>query len=284
MKPEYLAFTFQMGQHNHDIWLALLGEWPFEAFHEEGDFITGYIQHHDITQDMLRFISDKEGLNYDGFELTEVQDRNWNEVWESSFNPVAVDDYCYIHASFHRDVPASYKHIVKISPKMAFGTGHHATTFMMLQAMSKIVFKDKKVFDFGCGTGILSVVAALEGAARVTGVDIQTEAIENSEEHAMMNGVKEKCQFYLGGIERVEGEMFDIILANINRNVIKENLSSLKNILNPSGDLILSGMISDDMNSIREALAEEGFTIVDSSEKDQWIRISARLNSHSSDQ
>jgi len=273
MNPEYLALTFEMGNHNSEIWLALLSEWPFESFHEADNVITGYIQLHDISEAMVRFISKHEGVSFDEYELTKVPDKNWNEVWESSFNPVAVDDFCYIKAEFHPSDKKVYKHVVKISPRMAFGTGHHATTFMMIQAMAELDFNGKKVFDFGCGTGILSVVAALEGASKVTGVDIQPEAIENSDEHAAMNGVSEQCHFYLGGIEKANNEMYDIILANINRNVIKENLSELVRLLHRNGHMLISGIMFDDVEIIKEALENEKVKVIDSREKDQWVQL-----------
>lgn len=275
MNPEYFSLTFVMGDHDNEIWLALLGEWPFESFHEDGNVITGYILEHDITEPMVRFISEHQGLSFEDYELAKVPDKNWNEVWESSFNPVAIDDFCYIRAEFHGNIENSFKHVVTISPKMAFGTGHHATTYMMIQAMSELDFKDKNVFDFGCGTGILSVVAALEGAARIVGVDIQPEAIENSDEHASMNDVSEQCHFHLGGIEMANAEKYDIILANINRNVIIENLTELVSLLHPNGYLLISGIMFDDVDIISESLVDEKMTLLKSREKDQWVQLSA---------
>ncbi len=274
MNPEYLSLKFVMGDHDGDIWLALLSEWPFESFHEEENQITGYILQHDITEPMVRFISEHEGVSFEDYELTKVPDKNWNEVWESSFNPVAIDDFCYIRAEFHGPIENSFKHVVTISPKMAFGTGHHATTFMMIQAMSELDFKGKNVFDFGCGTGILSVVAALEGAENVIGVDIQPEAIENSDEHASMNNVTTQCHFYLGGIEKANTEKYDIILANINRNVILGNLKELVSLLHPNGSMLISGIMFDDVDIISGTLESENMTIVKSRERDQWVQLS----------
>lgn len=275
MNPEYLALKFEMGNHNSEIWLALLSEWPFESFHEEDQLITGYILLHDITEPMVRFISKHEGVSFDEYDLTKVPDKNWNEVWESSFNPVAVDDFCYIRAEFHHASEKNFKHVVTISPKMAFGTGHHATTYMMIQAMAQLDFKGKKVFDFGCGTGILSVVAALEGASKVIGVDIQPEAIENSDEHALMNGVGDQCLFYLGGIDKANAEKYDIILANINRNVIIEYLSELVSLLQPNGCILISGIMFDDVDLITKALQNEKYKIIESRERDQWVQLTA---------
>lgn len=293
MEPEYYALRFDMGSNDNEIWMAMLSEWPFESFHEEDEVITGYIQLHDIKEEMMHFITEREGLFFDDFEMTKVPDKNWNEVWESSFNPVAVDDYCYIMAMFHKppdkldkpDKPYKpYKHIVVISPKMAFGTGHHATTYMMLQAMSKINFEGKRVLDYGCGTGILSVVAAMEGAAEVFGVDIQPEAIENSYEHATLNHVASVCRFEEGDLSKVGDSPFDIILANINTRIIIASFEKLKSLLKPGGVMLLSGIMSDHLDELSRGigLPKASGTALTSSgnlevrEKDDWLQITLK--------
>ncbi len=273
MSLEYYALTFEMGKHDHEIWLALLGEWPFESFHDEENQIIGYIQDHDITGSMMESIGNHQGYLYLDYTLTKVPDKNWNAVWESSFNPVEVDDYCYIRAEFHPAIEKPFEHILTISPKMAFGTGHHATTFMMIKAMSKINFKGQRVFDFGCGTGILAVLAAKEGAKKVIGVDIQTEAIENSYEHAGMNNVTGLCEFYLGGLEEAGKEPYEVILANINRNVIIDSLPELVKLLKPNGSLLISGIMFDDEKIIEQELNRLNIQVLYSNQKDQWIQL-----------
>lgn len=275
MNLEYLSLTFKMGTHDHEVWQALLSEWPFESFHDETDHIIGYVQDHDITEDMMEFITSHMGQHFDDYELAKVPDENWNLVWESSFNPVAVDDYCYIRADFHDQQEKEFKHIITLSPKMAFGTGHHATTFMMLQAISEIDLKDKTVLDFGCGTGILGIVAAKEGASKIVGVDIQPEAIENSNEHADKNGVSSLCEFHIGELDKTGEEKFDVILANINRNIIVENLGLLYERLNIKGHLLLSGIMFDDAEMMEEELKKYKMEITSSDEKDQWLQITA---------
>lgn len=273
MNPEYFAIHFEMGDFDKDVWMAMLSEWPFESFQEEEKSIIGYIQRHDILEDMMHFIEEHKGRHFVEFQLEQVPDKNWNEVWESSFNPVAVDDYCYIRAEFHKPIEKLFKHVVTISPKMAFGTGHHATTYMMLQAMEKLDFVNKRVLDFGCGTGILAVVAAMEGAAVVVGVDIQPEAVENSFEHAILNGVEPQCHFELGGLEKAGTEPYDIILANINRNVILSHLHGLKSLLHPGGHILFSGIMFDDVGKVKTAVVNLGFQVTEHHEKDQWAQI-----------
>jgi ribosomal protein L11 methyltransferase len=276
MNPEYLSFTFDMKGFEAEIWLALLSEWPFESFHEENGKVTGYIQQHDLLEKLIHFIEEHKGVHFLDYQLSRVEDKNWNEVWESSFNPVAIDHFCYVHAEFHSVPDEKFRHHVLISPKMAFGTGHHATTFMMIRAMKHLSLKGKTVLDYGCGTGILSVVAAMEGATSVIGVDIQEEAIENSREHAKMNGVEDVCRFYLGGLEKASGVDYDIILANINRNVILENLNTLSALLDPQGTLLISGIMNDDLPVIEAALSKLDLETIQVNEKDQWLQLAVR--------
>jgi ribosomal protein L11 methyltransferase len=271
--PEYFSMTFDMDSFNNEIWIAMLGEWPFESFHEDGQTIVAYILKHDITQDLLEHVNESEGIRFRHYEMAPVPHQNWNAVWESSFNPVAVDDYCYIRAGFHAGVKEGFKHEVIIAPKMAFGTGHHATTFMMLQAMSKLDFKGKRVFDFGCGTGILSVVAAMEGAEKVVGVDIQPESKENSYEHAMLNHVEPLCEFHEGGIEMADGEKYDIILANINVTIIAKYFEKLKEMLQPGGYLLLSGIMIYDRAYMEQHISFPPLEVIGKNEKNDWMQI-----------
>lgn len=274
--PEYFSMTFDTRGYDNEIWMAMLGEWPFESFHEEGNKITAYILKHDITQDLLEAINASKEKWFNDYEMEVVPDQNWNAVWESSFNPVAVDDYCYIRAGFHAGSKEGFRHEVIIAPRMAFGTGHHATTYMMLQAMSKLDFKGKRVFDFGCGTGILSVVAAMEGASKVVGVDIQPESKENSIEHAFLNHVSEVCAFYEGGIEMAEDGKYDVILANINVTVIAKYFEQLKSLLEPNGYLLLSGIMTYDKAYMEQHLNFPPLVMIELHERNDWLQVTLK--------
>ena len=274
--PEYFALTFDAEGHNNEILLAKLSEWPFESFHEDGNKIIGYILKHDITQDLLEGIDGYKGEWFRDYQMEVVPDENWNSVWESSFNPVAVDNFCYIRAGFHTGPKEGYKHEVVIAPKMAFGTGHHATTFMMLQAMSKLDFKGKRVLDFGCGTGILAVIAAQEGARKVIGVDTQPEAIENSFEHAEMNDVGPLCEFHLGGLEVADPGPYDIILANINVTVIAAFFEQLKTMLQPGGYILLSGIMTYDKGYLEQHVSFPPLHVVEHNERQEWVQITLK--------
>lgn len=269
MKPEYIAVHFTFDDQDPEIWMALLSEWPFESFHQEESLITGYIQDHDITSDLMQFIEKNKDKYYQDFNLEKVEDRNWNTVWESSFNPVIVDDKFYIRADFHAHVE-NFKHVITIAPKMAFGTGHHATTFMMLQTLADIDLRNKTVLDFGCGTGILSVAAALEGATKITGIDIQTEAVENSIEHAKMNHVSDVCHFLLGDLDVLTENKYDVIFANISRQVIIDNILILDQLLPDRGELLISGIMFDDVEVISLSLSKTNLRVINKKSKDQW--------------
>lgn len=276
MNPEYFALTFDAAGFDVEICMAMLGQWPFESFHEDGHTITGYILKHDITRELTENIDEMKGIYFRDYEMAQVPHQNWNAVWESSFNPVSVDSYCYIRAAFHPGQVEGFRHEVLIAPKMAFGTGHHATTFMMLRAMASIDFQGKQVLDFGCGTGILSVVAAMEGAAHVLGVDTQPEAKENSYEHAMLNHVEEVCQFEEGSLEWADGKIFDVILANINVSVIAAHFEQLKSMLKPGGYILLSGIMTYDRKYMEEHIRFEPLEKVAEQEKNEWIQLTLR--------
>lgn len=276
MNPEYFSLTFSTEGYDNEVLMALLGEYPFESFHEDGNTVLAYVLKHDITKDLLEAVENAEGKWFETFTMDLVQNKNWNAVWESSFNPVSINTYCYIRAKFHTAPKGAYKHEIIIAPKMAFGTGHHATTFMMIEAMSKIDFEEKSVFDFGCGTGILSVLAAKEGASTVVGVDIQAESIENSNEHAESNKVSNQCVFHKGGLELVRNEKFDIILANINDSVIQKHFDDLKQMLQPGGTILLSGIMIYDIEELESNISISPLKIVERKERNEWVQITIR--------
>jgi ribosomal protein L11 methyltransferase len=276
LNPEYFSITFDTEGFDNEIWMAMMSEWPFESFHEDGHTIIAYILKHDITQELLEGVNEAKGIRFKDFHMDPVPDQNWNAVWESSFNPVAVDDYCYIRAGFHAENKKGFKHEVIIAPRMAFGTGHHATTYMMLQAMSKLDFKGKRVLDFGSGTGILAVVAAMEGALKVIGVDIQPEAKDNSIEHAALNHVGHICEFHTGGLELADAGKYDIILANINVTIIQQHFEKLKEILLPGGDILLSGIMIYDKAYMEQHISFPPLHVVEMNERNEWLQVTLK--------
>ena len=203
------------------------------------------------------------------FHISTIKEQNWNEVWESNFQPVVVKNFCAIRAEFHQPI-AGVEHEIIITPKMSFGTGHHATTYMMIEQMKDIDFTEKSVLDFGTGTGILSILAEKLGASKITAIDVDEWSIKNTEENAMRNG----CQkISVSLTSQLPVDDFDIILANINRNVILNYLSGLKKILNPNGQILFSGLLMADENDLVEFCVNEKLLLVQRNERNNWISL-----------
>ena len=208
-----------------------------------------------------------EGYN---FQINTLQQQNWNAVWESNFQPVIVDDFCAVRAHFHEPIPG-VQHEILITPKMSFGTGHHATTYMMMQQMRDIDFAGKKVFDFGTGTGVLAILAEKLGASSVYAIDNDEWSIENAAE----NITKNHCQ-------RIDVQLssnipsdrtFEIILANINRNVILQYFPYLKNAVKEKGLILFSGLLETDKETIVETAQNHGLQLIKHCERNKWISL-----------
>ncbi|MCB0819252.1 MAG: 50S ribosomal protein L11 methyltransferase, partial [Bacteroidetes bacterium] len=203
-----------------DILIAEMSEIGFDSFVDSENGFLGYAPEENYSEPQLLKLLQKNGYS-EKPDIKRIEPQNWNAVWESQFDPILVNKEICIRAPFHDAMP-EYKYELVIEPKMSFGTGHHATTRLMCQALSKINPKGKKVCDMGCGTGILGILAMKMGAFSAFGVDIETWAVENSIENAQKNQVQMKV--LEGGKEHLENKRFDIILANINRNVLLDQL------------------------------------------------------------
>jgi ribosomal protein L11 methyltransferase len=200
----------------------------------------------------------------------EEPEKNWNEVWESQYEPVNIDAWVHIRAPFHPLPAANFEHVLEIMPKMSFGTGHHGTTAGILRSMAAHDFKGKRVLDMGSGTGVLGILAAKMGATQVCGIDIEAWAVENAQENAARNGVS--MEVLLGGKELIAGP-FDVILANINRNIIVDQLPHYAQALVPGGLLFCSGFYEHDIDIIRQNAALNGFEFVQQNIENQWANI-----------
>jgi len=204
-----------------------------------------------------------------------VPDKNWNEVWESNFEPVVVGDICCVKADFH-DIDPRVKHSITINPKMAFGTGHHETTYMMIEEMAKLDFNGKSVFDFGCGTGILAILAEMMGAQSIYGVDYDQRSVDNSIENKNVNEMS-KCHFELDDSVEIPANKYDIILANINRKVLLNHAEVLSLVIEPEGDLLLSGILQEDQSMVLDRYKANGFTVGEVHHKGEWICVKLSL-------
>lgn len=261
-----------------EILVAELAEFGFESFVEEEETLLAYIPEKDFDEKKIQSLQFEEAeFNY---TFKAIEDENWNATWESSFEPVKVDDQCIVRASFH-EVNKNYEFDIIISPKMSFGTGHHQTTYLMIQAMLELNLKGKSVLDMGSGTGVLAILAEKQGADSVLAVDIEDWAYENAKENIAINNctctIVEK-----GDVSNVKGKHFDVILANINKNVLKQDLSAYKNSLNPSGKLLLSGFFTHDNEELIELAKALGLIFVKENRKEEWslLAFSATSNGH----
>jgi ribosomal protein L11 methyltransferase len=209
------------------------------------------------------------------YQTSEMEDKNWNEVWESNFAPIEVGNFCYIKANFHPTPAKKYTHLLEITPKMSFGTGHHATTRQVMEAMQNIDFINKAVFDFGTGTGILAILAEKMGATKIIASDNDSWSIENSLENVSNNHCKHIVVTGDDVTLIAHPQTFDIILANINRHILLEYIQILSRSLKPDGQLILSGILREDINIIEKELNKWNLKVIRNTNLNNWVCLLA---------
>lgn len=254
-----------------EILIAELAESAFESFEETLDDMNAYVKadldDEEFVKETLKNLSEAD-ITYLRYE---IEPQNWNAIWESNFKPILVDDQCYIRAEFHEPKPG-IKYDIVIQPKMSFGTGHHQTTKMMIEYELETDFNGKSVLDMGCGTSILGILAMKRGAAKVEGIDIDDWAVENSIENAKRNGVE--IDVKLGDVALLKDKKFDIILANINKNILMTDVSEYEKSLNfAGGELILSGLMEFDFEDIKIRCEETGLKFESSKQINEWIAM-----------
>jgi ribosomal protein L11 methyltransferase len=203
------------------------------------------------------------------FQMETLMERNWNEVWEQNFNPIKIEDFCGIRAEFHQPIMA-VEHELLITPKMSFGTGHHATTYMMIEQMRNMDFNNRSVLDFGTGTGVLAILAEKCGATKILAIDNDEWSIANAKENIKKNN----CEAIIVELSsKLPDKKFDIILANINKNVLVENMSQLKECLCENGCLLMSGLLTTDEEDIIKASRSVELQLKNKTVKDNWISL-----------
>ena len=231
-----------------DVISAQLGEIGFETFAVEEEKLLAYIPTTNLDEAAVKQVINEFPLEVVlAYTIKDIEDKNWNEEWEKNyFSPIIIEDQCVIKSSFHKDVPPC-KYEIIINPKMAFGTGHHQTTRLMMQEILKLDFTNKTVLDMGCGTGILAILASMKGAKDLTAIDIDEWAYENIKENLETNNIN-NTEIQIGDASLLGAKMYDIVIANINRNVLLEDIQKYSSILQNGGTLLLSGFYIEDVN------------------------------------
>lgn len=261
-----------------DVLSAVIGEIGFESFVYDDNGMTAYIQQKLFDENRLeQAISNFPIENVQiGYAVKEAEDKNWNKVWEENFfTPIVVGDRCVIHSTFHKDVPEAQYDII-INPQMAFGTGHHETTSLILEELLDAELEGKSVLDMGCGTSILAILASMRGAGKLLAVDIDNWCVENSKDNFRLNNIN--------NIEVVEGDAsilsdkgpFDVVIANINRNILTADMHSYVERMNPGAIIYMSGFYIDDIPVIRKEAEKNGLFFVHHNEKNRWADVMFR--------
>ncbi len=282
---DYTAINFNITPFSEeiaDILIATMSSIGYEGFQYTDTGFTAYITCEQFEEESIQKLEILQSLAADyqiDWNFSVLQDRDWNLEWEKNFTPIVVDNRILIRAGFHPTIPGIDYDII-IEPKMSFGTGHHPTTTLMLETLLDFSgqMKGKRVLDMGCGTGILSILAAKLGASTVTGIDVDEWSYRNARENIENNRLQ-NIQIKIGNAGLLEKEKeFDFILANINRNILLTDMPFYERCLKDGGILIMSGFYTQDLPSIRQKAAELGMTYGDQKMKQNWVAVSFTKN------
>ena len=273
MSNIYLGFHFSVEpkELGSEILVAELGELPFESFIDSETGIVAYIQKQFWTENILDDLHILSSPEFQvSYTIEEIDQVNWNEEWEKNFEAIEVDGICHVRAPFHPKTAAKYD--IVIEPKMSFGTGHHETTHMMIQHLLEIDVAGKKTLDMGCGTAILAILAEMKGAQPIDAIDIDNWCYLNSIENATRNNCNQ-ITVYEGDADLLIGKKYDLIIANINRNILLNDMQTYVDCLNKEGILLLSGFYNEDIPFIDASCTEKGLTYVKKFERNNWVSL-----------
>lgn len=273
---DYIQVNFKLTpneEYVQDVLSAELGTVGFESFVPSETGLTAFCPVSLFKEDALEALLKEFPVEAEiTFEQETVVGQNWNEEWEKNyFEPIVIGNDCVIRSSFHKDVPVC-KYDIVIDPRMSFGTGHHETTSLMIAAMLPMDLAGKSLLDMGCGTAVLAILAAMKGAGPVLGIDIDEWAYENSLDNIRLNGY-ESIEIKEGGAELLEGLKFDIVFANINRNILLNDMHAYVSCLSSGGELYMSGFYREDIPYIEAKANELGMTLVSFEEKNNWVAV-----------
>jgi len=269
----YISYTFKVSPKEPatEILIAELGEVGFESFVENEDGVEAFIQQTEWNEHILE---DIYVLNSNEFQISYekkvIEQTNWNIEWEKNFNPIQVDGLVSIRAPFHEN--PNLKYDIVIEPKMSFGTGHHETTHMMVQHLLELDVTGKKVLDMGCGTGILAIFAEMKGAQPIDAIDIDNWCYQNSLENVERNNCKH-IAVYEGDASLLKNKKYDVIIANINRNILLNDMSVYTNCMNEKGVILLSGFYKEDIPIIDAEVSKYGLKLENQIERNNWVAL-----------
>ena len=273
MSNIYIGYHFTISplELGSEILIAELGEKAFESFIETETGISAYVQKDLWSETILEDIQILDNPEFKiNYTFEEIEQVNWNEEWEKNFEAIEVDGKCHVRAPFHEKTNAEYD--IVIEPKMSFGTGHHETTHMMIQHILETDFTNKKTLDMGCGTAILAILAEMKGAQPIDAIDIDNWCYLNSIENAERNNCNH-ISVYEGDASLLVDKKYDIIIANINRNILLNDMQHYVNCLNENGILFLSGFYTEDIPVISESCIAKGLTYEKQFEKNNWVAL-----------
>lgn len=270
MQPQYLVVPITCKEEEIDLLVYYLTELGFEAFEEKENTLEAYVLIPEYKEAALKALLSEHFPTSELLEVKTLENKNWNEEWEKNFDPITVNKQLRVRAIFHEPDPEVEMELV-IQPKMSFGTGHHATTRLMMEEILGLSLAGLSVVDAGCGTGILAILTEKRGAKEVLAYDIEDWAFENSLENTNLNSCN-RIKVLQGtiGTLTIADQSADVLLANINRNILLEEMGSYARVLKPQGTLLLSGFYDEDIPLLTEEANRFGITVLASKKKDKW--------------
>jgi len=273
MKKVYTEYNFTVKPKNPatEILIAELAEAGFENFKETENGVLAYISSEKDAENILNNVYIMDSIVFDiSYEKQEILPQNWNAKWEESFQPIEINNQCRIRASFHPKKEVEFDII--INPKMAFGTGHHSTTHLMIDLLLEENLTDKTLLDMGCGTGVLAILADLKKAKKIEAIDIDHWSYQNTIENIKLNNC-ENISVFEGDVNLIKNKTYEVILANINRNILLRDIPAYEKSLAKNGVLFLSGFYKEDIPMIKEKAATVGLEYVTEKTKNNWVAL-----------
>lgn len=267
-----LKATISPIEIGRDILIAQLAEVGFDSFVETDEGIEAYIKAIDFNEEKIQTINilQKEEFRIQ-YKTQLIKDQNWNEIWEKNFEPIYVEDKCCVRAPFHEKTNNIEFDII-IEPKMSFGTGHHETTHLMIKKLMELDVAEKDVLDMGCGTGVLAILCKMKKASNILAIDVDEWAYNNTLENVERNNCSD-IKVQLGDAKLLNNQKFDLVIANINRNILLQDMGKYNKVLNSKGNLLLSGFFSSDKEIILEASTKLQLQLIAEDVKNDWMML-----------